>query len=69
MTATKPIEKLLYTVEESAARLSIGVTKMKQLVADGEVRSIRVGRLRRIPASSLAEYIQVRELQELGVMK
>lgn len=62
------LPRLLYTIEESAAQLAIGVTKAKELVASGELRSIKIGRLRRITASSLAEYVQVRELQAMGVM-
>lgn len=61
------VPRLLYTTEEAAAQLAIGVTKAKELIASGELRSIKVGRLRRITASSLAEYVQVRELQSMGV--
>jgi excisionase family DNA binding protein len=61
------LPRLLYTTEEAAAQLAIGVTKAKELISSGELRSIKVGRLRRVTASSLAEYVQVRELQALGV--
>lgn len=67
MNETKQVERLLYTTEEAAARLNIGITKTKSLIASGELRSIKIGRLRRITASSLSEYVQIRELQELGV--
>lgn len=64
----KDLPRLLYTVEETAAQLAIGVTKAKDLIASGDLRSVRVGRLRRVTASSLAEYVQVLELREMGLM-
>ena len=47
----------LLTVEEAAHRLSIGRTTMYALLRAGAVRSVKVGRLRRIPAEALTEYI------------
>jgi excisionase family DNA binding protein len=66
MTENSTPERLLYTREEAASRLGIGITKLKQLISTGELRSIRIGRLRRITASSLQEFIQIRELREQG---
>lgn len=62
------VERLLYTREEAAAALNIGITKMKQLISSGEIRSVKIGRLRRIKRSSVDEYIALRELlaQENG---
>lgn len=48
---------LLLRVEEAAARLGVARTLMYQLVMSGEVESVRVGRLRRIPAVCLDEYV------------
>lgn len=45
------------TVEEAARRISVGRTTMYTLIASGAVRSVQVGRLRRIPARALDEYI------------
>lgn len=42
-------DRLLLTVEEAARRLSIGRTLCYELVAAGQIRTIRVGRLRRRP--------------------
>lgn len=64
--STMPPERLLYTTEEAAAALAIGITKAKELMRAGELRSIKVGRLRRITSSSLKEYVQIRELREIG---
>ncbi len=48
---------VLLRVEEAAARLGIGRTLMYRLVLSGEVESIPLGRLRRIPAECLDEYV------------
>lgn len=66
MTETEEAKRLLFTTEEAAARLNIGITKTKSLIHSGELRSIKIGRLRRVTASSLNEYVQIRELQEIG---
>jgi excisionase family DNA binding protein len=49
---------LLLRVEEAAARLGIARTSMYQLVKSGEVESVHVGRLRRIPVACLEEYVE-----------
>jgi excisionase family DNA binding protein len=46
----------LLTVEEAARRLSIGRTTMYALVKDGQIKSVRIGRLRRIPTETLTAY-------------
>lgn len=50
--------RLLLTVEEAADRLGIGRTLMYALVKNGEVESVHIGRLRRIPADALARYLE-----------
>jgi excisionase family DNA binding protein len=50
--------KLLVTVEEAAAMLSLGRTLTWALVRKGELSSIRVGKSRRVIVSSLHEYIE-----------
>jgi excisionase family DNA binding protein len=48
------------TVEEAARRLGIGRTTMYGLIASGQVSSVRIGRLRRIPAEALGAYVSAR---------
>lgn len=53
-----PDAPLLLTVEEASVRMNIGRTLMYSLVLSGAVRSVKVGgRLRRVPAEALTEYI------------
>jgi excisionase family DNA binding protein len=44
--------RLLLTVEAAAERLSISRTRMYALIKSGEVMSVRVGRLRRVPVAA-----------------
>ncbi len=52
----RPI-RLVLTVEEAADRLGIGRTLMYALITSGEVESVRIGRLRRVPADALDEFV------------
>jgi len=49
--------RLLLTVEEAADRLGIGRSLMYELIGCGQIVSIHVGRLRRVPLESLTEYV------------
>ena len=51
-------DKLLLRIEEAAKRLGIGRSLMYRLVLRGEVQSVPLGRLRRIPAEALREYVE-----------
>ena len=48
------------TVEEAARRLGVGRTMMYALLASGEIPSVTIGRLRRIPAEALSDYVAAR---------
>ena len=56
--ATPAMDRLVLTIEEAAQKLGIGRTLMYSLVANGEIESVTIGRLRRIPAECLSEYVQ-----------
>ena len=49
--------RLVLTVEEAADRLGVGRTLMYALVKSGAVESIVIGRLRRIPAGALDDFV------------
>jgi len=55
MAITRP--RIVLTVEEAAECLSIGRTLMYALVTAGEVESVQIGRLRRIPIDALDRYV------------
>ncbi|MFD7166613.1 excisionase family DNA-binding protein [Streptomyces violascens] len=48
---------LLLTVEEAARRLRIGRTNCYALIRTGQLESVPVGRLRRVPADALPEFV------------
>jgi excisionase family DNA binding protein len=50
------VELTLLTVEEAAGWLSVGRTAVYTLLKDGQINSVRIGRLRRIPAEALTTY-------------
>jgi excisionase family DNA binding protein len=47
----------LIRVEEAARRLSIGRTRMFALIREGVIESVKLGRLRRVPADAVTAYI------------
>lgn len=56
--ATTVIERKWHTVAEVAAMLGFGLSKTKMLVLTGEIRSVKVGRNRRILPAWVDEYVQ-----------
>lgn len=50
-------QRLLLTVEEAAERLGIGRTLAWQLVRQGELPVVRLGRCVRVPQRALVEWI------------
>jgi excisionase family DNA binding protein len=51
---------LLLRPEEAARLLAIGRSKLFELLASGELASVRIGRLRRVPLRAVEEFIEVR---------
>jgi len=49
--------RVIYTIEEAARQLGIGRTTMYALIMSGEIRSVTIGRLRRVPAQCIDEYV------------
>lgn len=50
-------ERLLLSIVEAAERLGIGRTLMYELLAAGQVQSVHLGRLHKIPARALDAYV------------
>ncbi len=48
---------VVYTVEEAAQVLKISRWKIFDLIRTGQLRSVKIGGLRRIPCSAVEEYI------------
>jgi excisionase family DNA binding protein len=57
------VGEMLLTVNEAAARLAIGRTMLYELIARRELRTVKIGRARRIPESAVEDWI-ARQLQD-----
>jgi excisionase family DNA binding protein len=55
---------LLVRPEDAAIALGTGRTKVYELMRSGELRSVKIGGLRRIPATALADFVAKLEEQE-----
>lgn len=63
MTAPADTDRpLLYRVNEAATMLSLGSSKTWELIARGELESVKIDGARRVPAEAIADY--VRRLRE-----
>lgn len=51
------VERLALTVEQTAEMLGIGRDRVYNLLRTGQLESIKIGKLRRIPRSALDSYI------------
>jgi excisionase family DNA binding protein len=56
MSTTK-IEPLLLRVDEAAEALALSRTKVYELMASGELESVKLGRSRRVPVSALSDLL------------
>ena len=57
MTGTSGVARLLLRPEEVAQALGIGRTTVFELMRSGELRSVKIGVSRRIPADAVTEYV------------
>ena len=51
-------EKLLLSVIEAAHRLGVGRTLMYELLGSGQIESMHVGRLHKVPAEELTAFVE-----------
>jgi excisionase family DNA binding protein len=52
------VPPVLLTPEQAARALGLGRTTVYALIRDGELRSVRLGRSRRIPYAHLIEFVE-----------
>jgi excisionase family DNA binding protein len=60
-------QRLLLRIPEAAETLGIGRTKIYELIATGELPTIRLGRAVRISVSALQKWVEAREQQESSI--
>lgn len=49
-------EAVMLSVPEAAERLGVGTTKVKQLIASGQLASVTIGRRRLVPAAIVRSF-------------
>lgn len=59
------MDAILLSVEEAAQVLGLGRSKTYALLLEGQLRSIKIGRSRRVPIESINEFIRER-IDEAG---
>ena len=57
LAVTSPRTKLLLDVREVGEALGCGKTYVYELIARGDLLTVKLGRLTRVPAASLAEFV------------
>jgi excisionase family DNA binding protein len=53
-----PTPRVMLSVTEAAQCLSIGRTTMYELIHSGAIETVHIGRLRRVPADCLTEFVE-----------
>ena len=60
-------QRLLLRIPEAAETLGIGRTKIYEMIATGELPTVRFGRAVRISVSTLQKWVEAREQQGVSV--
>ena len=55
------MEKLLLTATEAGEAIGVGRTRIYELLASGQIPSVKIGRSVRVPIEALKRWIQERE--------
>jgi len=50
------MEQVLLTIPAAAARLSLGRSKLYELLSSGEIKAVRIGRAVRVPTAEIDAY-------------
>ena len=50
-------DPLLLTIVDAARRLGIGRSKFYELISDGEIEVVKIGRCARVPAEAVEQYV------------
>jgi excisionase family DNA binding protein len=53
-----PLPKIMYRAEEAAALMSLSRTAVYALIRSGDLDAVKIGHRRRIPSSSIDDYVK-----------
>lgn len=60
------MSRILYPVKEAAQQLGVSVTTTRNLIMSGQLRSVKIGHARRVPAEALQEYVRRLDAEQNG---
>lgn len=60
------MSRILYPVKEAAQQLGMSVSYTRDLIMSGQLRSVKIGHARRVPADALHEYVQRLDAEQNG---
>ena len=61
---------MLLSVDEARAEVPVGRTKFFELMASGQIKTVRIGRRRLVPRAALESYVEsLRASDELPAME
>ncbi|MBY8879758.1 helix-turn-helix domain-containing protein [Actinacidiphila acidipaludis] len=58
--------RILYPVREAAEQLGLSISATRNLIATRELRSVKIGHSRRVPAEALHEFVRRLEAEQNG---
>ena len=53
-----PVERILYRPGEAAEAIGVSRSRMYELLASGEIPSVNVGNVKRVPVDKLREWVE-----------
>ncbi len=56
----RPMAPLLLTIPEAAAVLAVGRTTIYELISDGQLAAVHIGRSCRVPADAIREFVDAK---------
>ena len=63
MSGHQPVEPICVRINDSARMIGVGRTKLYELIATGEVETVKIGKATRITTASLRELVRRRRDQ------
>lgn len=52
------MERILHSIPDAAAQLSVSTRVMERLIADGDIDTVKIGRRRLVPDAALRDYVE-----------
>lgn len=63
---SRTVDRFLLTVDEAASALGIGRSHLYRFVQTGELRTLKIGRARRVTVEALREFIENLQAEEVS---